>query len=126
MRNRDFETLTESIMQAGSIRRTTKGVNMASDGQGMNDVPEKRYYYKDRMCCTVLDEMRLCLKTFNFAPMTGLIEELQILANRMEASLDMSKQYRELQAEVGKLKDYRDKLHAEITKEKEAYDAKQR
>ena len=41
-----------------------------------------------RHACSVLDEMRECYKTMNFGAMAGLIEEMQTIANRMEAGLD--------------------------------------
>lgn len=46
-----------------------------------------------RYICDVLDEMRQCYKTMNFGCMRGLIEEAQIMANRMEASLREQKDY---------------------------------
>ena len=39
----------------------------------------------NRYICTVLDEMRDCVKTSNFSYLSGLIEEAQSLANRMES-----------------------------------------
>lgn len=41
----------------------------------------------NRILCDVLDEMRACCKTLHFGPLPGLIEEVQILGNRMEAGL---------------------------------------
>ena len=38
----------------------------------------------NRYLCTVLDEMRECVKTLNFSYLLGLIEEVQTLGNRME------------------------------------------
>ncbi len=40
-----------------------------------------------RYICSILDEMRKCHETRNFAYLPGLIEEAQMLANRMEAAL---------------------------------------
>jgi len=40
-----------------------------------------------RYICSVLDEMRECNKTRNYSVLLALIEEVQILANRMEAAL---------------------------------------
>lgn len=42
----------------------------------------------NRYVCDVLIEMRACYKTRNFSALMGLIEEAQILVNRMEASLN--------------------------------------
>lgn len=44
--------------------------------------------YENRTLCSVLDDMRACFKTYNFAPIKGLIEEAQIIGNRMEAGLN--------------------------------------
>jgi hypothetical protein len=38
--------------------------------------------------CDVLEEMRQCHKTRNFSSLLGLIEEMQSMGNRMEASLN--------------------------------------
>ncbi len=40
-----------------------------------------------RYVCSVLDEMRTCNKTRNYAVLSALIEEAQILVNRMESAL---------------------------------------
>jgi hypothetical protein len=40
-----------------------------------------------RSVCEVLYEMRACLKSLNFGCLQGQIEEVQILANRMESAL---------------------------------------
>ena len=44
-----------------------------------------------RTLCDVLDEMRSTYKTRNFASLLGLIEEAQMMGNRMEAKLDYYK-----------------------------------
>lgn len=41
-----------------------------------------------RTMCEVLDEMRRCFTTRNFASIMGLIEEVQSMGNRMEAALE--------------------------------------
>lgn len=67
--------------------------------------------YPNRTYCQVLEEMRDCYKTYNFGNISGLIEELQTIGNRMEASLydkrDLDRarrEARELEAENKKLK----------------------
>lgn len=40
-----------------------------------------------RTLCEVLEEMRKCVKTLNFSYLLGLIEEAQVLGNRMESGL---------------------------------------
>jgi predicted nuclease with TOPRIM domain len=59
--------------------------------------------------------MRACYKTRNFAPLLGLIEEAQTLANRMEAHLDQAKEYFELRDKCRELA----KELKELKKEKE-------
>ena len=44
--------------------------------------------WPNRTACGVLDEMRHCYKTRNFAYIMGLIEELQSICNRMEANIE--------------------------------------
>ena len=43
--------------------------------------------FPNRTLCEVLDEMRKCNETRNFAYLLSLIEEAQSLGNRMEAGL---------------------------------------
>lgn len=81
------------------------------------------YYYNSipsRTICAVLEEMRACYKTRNFAALAGLVEEVQSLANRMESGL-------EDQHDVERLRDQKGKLKAEIKKlekQKELLDEK--
>lgn len=77
----------------------------------------------NRTLCTVLDEMRQCVKTLNFAYLLSLIEEVQTLGNRMEASLwdqndidGLHTKKRELKQEVKDLKEERNKLRDETKK----------
>jgi len=44
-----------------------------------------------RYVCEVLEEMRKTAETGNYSYLPGLIEEVQVLANRMEASLGEKK-----------------------------------
>lgn len=66
--------------------------------------------YPNRTACDVLREMRKSVKTLNFSYLPGLIEELQTLVNRMEASLEdqndldvTREQLREARAELKQL-----------------------
>ena len=77
----------------------------------------------NRYICNVLEEMRSCYKTRNFAPLMGLIEEAQTLANRMEAGLEDKRDvayYREqrsqLRDEIRKLEKKKAKLEKECGK----------
>lgn len=44
-------------------------------------------YYINRTLCDVLGDMRLCCKTLNFSQILSLVEEAQILGNRMESAI---------------------------------------
>lgn len=48
-------------------------------------------FYVNRSLCNVLDEMRKLWETRNFAALAGLIEEAQIMGNKMEASIGTKK-----------------------------------
>jgi len=69
----------------------------------------------NRYICTVLDEMRDCIKTSNFSYLSGLIEEAQSLANRMESRLYEIKDFERLHEDIRKLKVEKKKLE-EATK----------
>lgn len=58
--------------------------------------------YPSRTLCAVLEEMRACYKTCNFGAMPGLIEEAQIMGNRMEARLQTAKDYFSLRDDIRK------------------------
>jgi len=57
-----------------------------------------------------LDEMRDCVKTSNFSYLSGLIEEAQSLANRMESRLYEIKDFERLHEDIRKLKVEKKKL----------------
>jgi cell division protein FtsB len=74
-------------------------------------------YHLSRTLCDVLHEMRTMDKVKNYSSLLSLIEEVQIMGNRMEAGLDLQKDIRQLheerkklQAEVKKLKKQKEKL----------------
>lgn len=46
---------------------------------------------EDRYICSVLDEMRTCIKVLSFGHLAELIEQAQSYANRMEDGLHASK-----------------------------------
>lgn len=68
----------------------------------------------NRLLCTVLDEMRECVKTSNFSYLMGLIEEAQSLGNRMEAHLYDIKDYDFLLDDIQKLKKKKKELKGEV------------
>ena len=90
-----------------------------------------RFYGKDypnRTMCEALGEMRDCFKSRNFAYLLGLIEEVQSMANRMEAGLSdkndleemkndrkrMNAELKTLQREIDKLREERDNVKHDI------------
>lgn len=70
------------------------------------------YSYINRTMCEVLDDIRKLDKTKNYGPLMSLVEELQMMGNRMEAHLYNKK-------DVHKFIRLRSKLKAQITKLKE-------
>ena len=66
--------------------------------------------FPNRTLCSVLEDMRKCQQTANYSPLSGLIEEAQVLGNRMESALSdksdirkWSKQRHDLKVEIKKL-----------------------
>lgn len=74
--------------------------------------------YPNRTICTVLQEMRACYKTRNFASLNGLIEEAQAMGNRMESGLYDKKDVERMREERGELH----KELKELRKEKKKLD----
>lgn len=66
----------------------------------MSDDHKFDYFYRHRNLCDVLREMRQCVKTLNFSPLQSLIEEAQMLGNRMEAALENQKDLQKLDTET--------------------------
>jgi hypothetical protein len=65
-------------------------------------------FYNNRVYCDVLDEMRKLYETRNFSSFLGLIEELQIYGNRMEAALEDKKDLMRInKAKTSAKKEYR-------------------
>lgn len=74
-------------------------------------------YWVNRTLCDVLDEMRKCHETRNYASLLALIEEAQSKGNRMESGLNdkhdlvkMEEEWHSLRKEIKKLRKKRDKL----------------
>lgn len=61
-------------------------------------------YYPNRTLCDVLEEMRKCNEVRNYAPLLSLIEEVQLLGNRMESGLEDLKDHRSLLEDISELK----------------------
>ncbi len=75
------------------------------------------HFYNNRVMCDVLSEMRECHNTRNYAALQGLIEEVQSMANRMEAGLRDVKDLRELSEELSERRRQLKKLRKLIEKE---------
>jgi len=82
------------------------------------------YYSSDfpnRTLCDVLNDMRKCNETRNYTILIGLVEEAQILGNRMEAGLgdkhdvkSRTERLAELKKEVKELAAQKKKLKADV------------
>jgi len=68
----------------------------------------------NRTVCDVLEEMRKCHKTRNYSYMPGLVEEVQSLTNRMEASLWDKGDYTRLTKLISTLKKEKKELEASV------------
>jgi len=68
----------------------------------------------NRYVCDVLKEMRECLKTNNFSYLDGLIEETQMLVNRMESKLYDYKDAKYDEDRIKKLKREKRSLQKEV------------
>ncbi len=63
-----------------------------------------RSYGPNRLVCSVLEEMRACIKTANYSYLPGLIEEAQTMVNRMEAAIGNADDVKHMIEERAKLK----------------------
>lgn len=73
----------------------------------------RRTFWLNRTACDVLEELRVYLRSTNMlkGPAESLIEELQIMYNRMESALADKRQIKEINEERHKIKEkYKDLL----------------
>ena len=75
-------------------------------------------YGLNRYVCEVLEEMRTCTKTLNFAIIPSLIEEVQTMANRMEMALSDMKDLETLKDDIHEKKEELKVLEKKIKKKK--------
>jgi len=75
--------------------------------------------WPNRTACDILEEMRKADETKNYSYLKGLIEEMQMVASRMEAGLydkgdvkDWSKKRSKLKDDIKKLENKKEKLEA--------------
>lgn len=78
-----------------------------------------------RYLCDVVEEIRVCYKTRNFCPILGLVEEVQTMANRMEAALNEKSDYEAWHKRVKKEKAELKKLLSETNKLRKKKDKKE-
>lgn len=83
-------------------------------------------YWVNRTICDVLEEMRKCFESRNFASLLGLIEEAQSMANRMESGLqdkndlkEMNEEWHKKKKELKELRKQVKELEKEVTKKNE-------
>jgi hypothetical protein len=67
-----------------------------------------------RYICSVIEEARTCIKTLNFSYLSSLLEEIQILANRMEAALWDQKSHKVIHQELKEAKAELKKIQEKI------------
>jgi len=79
-------------------------------------------YLLHRTACDVLEEMRSCYKTRNFASSLGLVEELQGMFSRMESKLSTIKDYKWLQKEIKRLTKKKKDLQNKVGEETSRWD----
>ena len=75
-------------------------------------------YGLNRYVCEVLDDMRTCTKTLNFALIPSLIEEVQLMVNRMEMALHDMKDLQHLKDVIVEKKEELAKLEKKLEKKK--------
>ena len=80
----------------------------------------------NRYLCNILEDMRTVVSKLRIDMIPGLIEELQIYGNRMEARLDdqydikqLLEDKRELNDEVCALRDEKEALRKELNKDED-------
>lgn len=81
---------------------------------GKTQMPSLSHIGIERYMCDILEEMRSTTKTLNFGGLLGMIEEAQVTANRMEASLTMEKNVQSLSEDIHLLKKARKALTKEV------------
>ena len=75
-------------------------------------------YGLNRYLCDVLSEMRTCTETSNYSILLSLIEEAQVMANRMEASLYDKNDYTSIKKMIAEKKVELKKIEKKIEKKK--------
>ena len=103
------EPLWRNRLYVGQHSSNEAGL-FSESGKGENKVWLNRYL------CDVIEEARVCVKTLNFSYLSSLLEEIQVMGNRMEAKLSDIKDFEKFDEEVSDLKKEVKKLKKEIKK----------
>lgn len=75
---------------------------------------DRSWFGRNRYLCDVLEDMRKCEQTRNYSGLLGLIEEAQVMGNRMESALSDQKDLVELQLKYSEAKSEYKKLKEEL------------
>jgi hypothetical protein len=75
---------------------------------------EPGHYYRSRLLCDVLGEMRTCCKHLNFSSLPSLIEEAQHMGSHMEEALGDQKYLRGLHDKIKKGREELKRLKEEV------------
>ena len=79
------------------------------------DMPERHMYIgSSRLLCEVLEDMRTCDKTKSYGCLPGLIEEAQVLGNRMESGLENVRKIKQIEEQKSKYKKEIRELEAKL------------
>ena len=70
--------------------------------------------FPNRTLCDVLRDMRNCVKVLNFSMIPGLIEEAQVMGNKMEAALQDNKDIKDIRDQIKKGKQELKQLKNEL------------
>jgi hypothetical protein len=73
----------------------------------------------NRTVCSVIEEARKCNETRNYSYLSGLLEEIQSLANRMEAALWDQNDMKRMMDDRAALKKELKELKEQVKEEKE-------
>lgn len=89
---------------------------------------DRDWFGRNRYLCDVLEDMRKCEQTRNYSSLAGLIEEAQVMGNRMESALsdqkdlvELTKKYSDKKSDYKKLKQELDEIKSKLEPLKKEY-----
>jgi len=94
----------------------------------ISELLDRDWFGTNRVMCNVLEDIRSLDKTKNYGPLLGLVEELQVMGNRMESALADQKDLIKLQQRTSELRrEYKNlkKEVEELLKKKEELEPKE-